>query len=356
MKVVFDKVAIPSWNMISVLDGSFSESELANFLAENWVNFECHRCPKWPGDCIYAERNEKRPERPKEKRCGVGVVFLENAVKHLFRSGGLSDKKNHSNIIHCLYHLCVFAMKSEKRTAYIRNPLYSLTDPDEYFKYALGDIINLREHLNKAAYFGRISKLPVKGELLVLVEGETEQFFLQKYLDLSSLFHGAISVETYKGSGNVELSRLPLLIESKTEQGYACFLQGDLDGKKENQKVNKIISKTALLQENVFFFTFDFESSLPPEWVWGALKNVTEIDIGIGVGESEFVDSLRPGKSISENLKELYGVNITPLKMRMVKYFVFRYLQLEMGLERDTIMNYEIGLFMRKINKSQCGV
>ncbi len=90
---------------------------------------------------------------------------------------------------------------------------------------------------------------------VLFVEGESEEIFSNFFLD--------IEIVNYQGEGRLQYKKIEYTIKQYQDKGYKVYIQADKDGKKENQNVGSIISKSLVEQDNIFCFKYDFETSIP---------------------------------------------------------------------------------------------
>jgi hypothetical protein len=293
------------------LIGVHTAQSLTNCMVEEWVPYlECHQCGR--GDyCKYRRPSRFRADRFEEIRCGVAVDVLSNFVKHTFDLLEGIPTEAIQGYLDGAYYLQRFVLESERITG-------SLIDQDmlkwysHYVPMAFGNVISLREHLNKAA--GCFQGLPwlrsLKG--ILLVEGPSEKAFLDKLKESHLASHLYLKVETYGGGGNRRAKRIQMLLDQYMSLGYVVYIQGDADGKYADI-FDGLVIKGSVRAENTFVFQNDFESAIPLQILHMALKNLGALR---KIDFQDFASAVSQKKgSIAVILKDAFDLDIVPLKV-----------------------------------------
>ena len=193
---------------------------------------------------------------------------------------------------------------------------YMLEDLQPYTKLVPCSMTNLREELNKLAT--SLKHIPdfYNQTKVLLVEGETEGAFLEKLRESHALPFVWLIVEVYKGQGNRRPARLQMLFDKYQREGYKVYIQGDADGR-ETDLFSDLVQKCHLSKTQTFLFRYDFETAIPSEILYVALRELGELQ---GVEEQEFKQRYTEHTgSVNSLLRDFYKVNINSFKIQLAE-------------------------------------
>lgn len=250
-------------------DGRYSLGELLALLVKGWLPYwECHKCGRF-ATCPHVERVETNPDRARDIQCGVAKLALRNFLKASWKKLEGFDVGEKQRFIDGLFHWTQYVLNAEI-------DIGSYTD-DRLLSYR-GNALNRRimsyvstnrRHLERFAYYFRDLSGFAGSPFWALVEGESEKAFLERLLELRTIDHLVLGVETYSGKGNRRLKKLHL--EHLNSRGFKVVLQVDLDGKKGLEKGGFV---EYVQEQGGTFFAFqpDFESVFPAPVLHRALE------------------------------------------------------------------------------------
>jgi hypothetical protein len=237
------------------LNDSYSEEEITTLMIENWIGyFECHKCGKWDY-CKYAQKHPSNPDRSIDIQCGIAIDFITNFINTTFSLIEDLNEYQKQAYINSAYYLTEFVINTEQVIGRFTNKehiewrqeyapsLYGITTNyvDEYLKKAQKEMKNVPFFNSKRS--------------VLFVEGDSEKIFADSFLD--------IEVVNYGGESGITYTKIEYTIKQYQEKGYKVYIQADKDGKTENQRINKLISKNLVEKENIFCFNHDYETSIP---------------------------------------------------------------------------------------------
>ena len=141
-----------------------------------------------------------------------------------------------------------------------------------------------------------------------------------------------------------------MLLAKYVEQGYVIYAQGDADG--ENTNIFRGLIKAGSISEgNIFVFKYDFESSIPLDLLYVALKVMEFLE---DISEEEFETQLgNDDISVVKKLKEKFSIDIKPHKLELANT-VAQVLNHPRAIwwQNDKFMNEsELGQFLRFIQR-----
>ena len=182
---------------------------------------------------------------------------------------------------------------------------------------------------------------------LLFVEGESEEAFLKKLRESHIYPFPYLAVEVYGGCGNRRLKRIQMLLERCVKQGYTILIQGDADGR-DPEIFRNLCQMGAIAEDHSFVFRHEFESAIPPEILYQALRKLERLK-NVDYADFEKVVTTRDA-SVLKVLSDKFGIDVNPLKLRLaeaVGEIVNR--QLLTFWHNDEIMATELGRFLKFI-------
>ena len=295
------------------LDGNLDAQTLAYKLIDEWIPFfECKKCGR-ADYCKYTQTDKYRSGRLADIRCGIIVEAITNFVRHTFPLLEKMTTEQVQAYLDGAFHLEKFLYNAEQATGWFINDGI-LQFFGEYAPRYFGYVINLREDLNKAASEFRILPDFASNKALLFVEGETEEVFLKKLRESRMAWFYYLAVEVYGGCGNRDTKRIQMLLESRVNQGYNIFIQGDADGK-DSEIFLDLCEKGAITKEHSFVFRHDFESAIPPEILYQALRTLGKLENVEYVDFEKIVTS--ENTSVVNLLNEKFHINIKRKRLKI---------------------------------------
>jgi len=293
------------------LEGNLDANALAAKFIEEWIPYyECEKCGRHDY-CKYTQPDEYIPKRLAEIKCGVIVNAMTNFVRHTFPLLEKMDVEQIQAYLDGAFYLEQFLYEAEQTTGmFIDDAILKFFG--DYAPTLFGRATHLREHLNSAA--SEFKKLPdfASKKGVLFVEGWAEKTFLDKLRESHSTWFLDLTVEVYEGRSNRRPNRIQMLLERYVKQGYVIYIQGDADGK-DAEQFPALIKKGAVKSEHTFVFHHDFESAIPPNIFYRALRHLGELE-GIDYAQFEKVVSSED-KSVVKLMLDSLGLNIESLKL-----------------------------------------
>jgi hypothetical protein len=248
-------------------------------------------------------------------RCGVIVEAVTNLVQYTFP---LLEKMSTDQVqayLDAVFHLEQFLFGAEQTIGMCidKDMLQFLGDSaPRYF----GHVTHLREHLNKAASeFRRLADF-ASNRAVLFVEGQAEKAFLGKLRESRMAWFLFFEVEVYEGRGNVRPKRIQMLLDSRVKQGYTIYIQGDADGKGKDG-FRTLCQRGSISEERSFLFAYDFETAIPPDILYQALRKLGQL-VGVDCGAFETAVASGTG-SVVELLTDRFQIDVGPLKVRLAE-------------------------------------
>lgn len=294
------------------LSGSFNADQLGNHLVSEWVAYiECHHCPR-SETCKYTKPHPKWDWKKQEIQCGVKSEVIKNFIKLSFPYLVKGDMMVKKHLLSAAYYLADFALTAETQVGILIDPDW-LKWLGNYAPSFFGQVVHLREILNKAAQ--DLSHVPgiYDRKPILLVEGQSEKVFLEKLRESHLAWFTDLRIEVYGGNGNRHPKRIQMRLDKYVEDGYVCFMEGDADGKQKDV-FDKLLKQGTVKKENVFQFAHDFETSIPPYILLKALNNLGHLE---KIDNNEFEQIIDCSQSSCKLIKEKYGLDIDPLKIEL---------------------------------------
>jgi hypothetical protein len=292
------------------LDETFSSTQLADMFIESWVRYlECHKCGR-SDYCKFTKPNPYGSGKPfAEIQCGVVASVIRNYVQAVFPLLRSMPKEELQAFIDGSYHLVEFVYDIEIRIGHmIDEGVIEWMGKPEYRVFFFGNLQSLRKNLDQFAHHMALIEVFGAKRTLILVEGASEQIFLEALRRGGLLWFSEREVQSYHGKGNKKTANLALLVARLRAQGYEVFLQGDCDGVAKD--IFGHLVKAGLLQvDNQFAFLVDFETAFPAEILYQALTAMGFLD---GVSSEDFlltVASRPPDESVLEIIRKKYLIS-----------------------------------------------
>jgi len=249
-----DLVLLNRYSDAVPLSDLYDEKEIISLMVEYWIPlFECHKCGKWDY-CKYIERHPIYPDKSVEIQCGVAIDFITNFINTTFSLIETLSKEQKQSYLNSAYYMTCFSQSSEQLIGNYINKDY-LEGWGKYAPSLYGYSKSTMDFLTQA--HKEMKNVPFfnSKKSVLFVEGESEEIFANRFLD--------IEVENYGGEGRIQYDKIEYLFKKYLDRGYKIFIQADKDGKVTNQRINKIILKGLIPKDNIFCFTYDFETALP---------------------------------------------------------------------------------------------
>jgi hypothetical protein len=141
---------------------------------------------------------------------------------------------------------------------------------------------------------------------VLLVEGETEQAFLDELRKSHSSWFLDLNVDVYGGNANRKPGKVKMLFDRYARQGYSIFMVGDADGK-NTDIFERLVDDGLVTRGNTFRFCYDFESSIP----LGLLHHVlVSLGLIVSVPVERFREILEPRtSSVLSRLKNGFSLD-----------------------------------------------
>jgi len=271
----FNNVSIPDSMGFSKIkiNGTFDPDELALKLTEEWAYWvDCDRkCPR-VNICEFTEPHPYHKEKHKEKYCGFMQAFIQNFIGSTFRILKSLEEIQYENYFNGLFQLVEFAYQTETLFSISTNKM-SIEWWGEYASSIFTTIATLRNYLNATCESWKyIEGINVSSGVL-FVEGISEKIFIDKIAQSGFADFLGISVKSYDGSANRRPGRITMLIKDLQEKGYTVYIQGDNDGKSVDI-FQDLKTKLGIDDDRTFSFKHDFESSIPPQFLYIVLDNL----------------------------------------------------------------------------------
>lgn len=313
-KATFDNALVRDLYGIKIngcVNGVFTAEELGDLLVVNWVEYsECHKCSRVKScEDIFCYDGVVQ-----NSRCGVKSRFIKNFVELSFYSYIGASRLAQEKLLSATYYLSEFVYFSEIAIGCtLDKGSFEFGGDFSEARAIANGLIHLREYLNLAAqdlsgFIGLYSK-----KAILLVEGEAEKIFLERLKWSHSLWFLDLRIEVYGGYGNSSVNRVEMNVRRYVESGYSCYMQGDKDGKNEHQNFNKLIKTGAVVERDLFVFSYDFETAIPAELLLGALHNIKLLlDVDLECFNSAVSES---NSSICKAMKYAFGFDIEPYKV-----------------------------------------
>lgn len=255
MEISLNEIKLKSNFKDVELSGVYTKETLISKMSSEWIPLmECHKCGK-SDYCKYAEKHDINPDKKAEIQCGVAKDFIENFIDKTFDSIEELDDYGKQSYLNSAYYLSQYVQSSEGSIGTLINKdfidYYGNLAPSLYGFTAI-----TLDYLNKAHEEMKNVEIFNSKRSIILVEGKTEQTFVNVFSD--------IHVLNYEGKDRLDYSKIEFIVRKYKKEGYDVFLQADLDGGTiEESHIKFIISKKLIEERNIFSFKHDFETAVP---------------------------------------------------------------------------------------------
>jgi len=317
----------------------YNKDSLIEIMIDNWIPYmECHKCGK-SDYCKYTKPHEVNPNKKAEIKCGVARNFIINFVNITFDRVKNLDITKKQAYLDTAFYLSQYVLSSEISIGTLINKDY-LSAWGSYAPALYGFSKQTLDYLNKSHRKMKEIDIFKSKKNIILVEGFSEEIFIESFTDLE--------VINYEGKGRIDFNKIEFLVKEYQDQGYEVYLQSDLDGKKENQKINKIIKKGLIKKENIFLFEHDFETAIPLKIFYNILKdnNLIKDDF------EDFKKDINLSRGIVKHVQNKYGIDVNKRTVATEISLILHKLQDRKNLYEDKdFVNTEIGKFWNFINK-----
>ncbi|MGD9809269.1 MAG: hypothetical protein AB7E76_02990 [Deferribacterales bacterium] len=245
-----------------VFNGIYTCQQISDILVENLVSYtECHQCPMH-SLCPYPIPHPANKYRCKDIKCVIEIKHINNYTKQIFDTLISCNDTEKPKLLQSIINIW-------KQTVASITFIGTLNDDDllswhgPYAARAITSIVHSRDNLNLLSKILENHPNLHHKKTYLFVEGESEHAFFKTIAKSKSFSFSDIEIKSYKGAGQLK-KLIRMLFDDKVEQGYAVFLQGDLDGKHEiPAHINQLMDSGLI--HDFFLFKHDFESAFPPE-------------------------------------------------------------------------------------------
>lgn len=265
----------------------------------------------WRSDyCKFTVPHKYVAHKFQDIQCGVVVKVIENFIDQTFELLRDYNQNQLQKYFNGLYYFQKFIYQTELETGMFldKNMLdwYRDYSPKNY-----GHILYVRHYLDELGKNFRSLKEFGATKGILMVEGKTEEIFINRLISNGDFSSKQFVVQSYDGKNNKSEKKIKILIEKNREVGYEIYIQGDKDGQDVDFFQNHIKSK--LLKEgHTFQFTYDFETAIPKGLLYGVLNTLKIIDCNIG----EFTQKVsKKEQSINKTLLEEFHLNLDKHKV-----------------------------------------
>jgi len=316
-----------------VLNDNYNQEEIIQLMIKNWIGyFECHKCGKWDY-CKYTQKHPANPDRSIDIRCGIAIDFITNFINTTFSFIEDLNEYQKQAYLNTAYYLTKFVINTEQVIGCFTNKEH-IDRWGEYAPSLYGVNTNyIDEFLKKAQKEMKNVPFLNSKRSVLFVEGESEEIFGNFFLD--------IEVVNYRGAGGITYAKIEYTIKQYQDKGYKVYIQADKDGK-ENNKVNKIITKKLVDKDNIFCFKYDFETSIPLHILF---KLSNEIEL-FSKDYDDFKNGYDGKIGIVKYIETKYKISINKPKLsqRICEYIDMSSKQTNLYYD-ETFLNTEIGQF-----------
>lgn len=297
------------------LRGSYTAFSLADKMVAEWVPyFECHQCGRFDY-CKFVERLPQNPHRARDIKCGVAVTAIRTLVARSFRLLVAADASTRQHFLDGAFHFFNFVYRAEVQIGnFLDDDILDWWD--SYAPATFGQLTSLRGHLDAVAYhLGQLEAFGAR-DSVILVEGWSEKKFIERLKYSRLAWFLPLNVRVYAGRGNRRPGRIELLLKEHCDKGYTVYLQGDADGK-GGDPFSQLVVRGLVNRAHTFVFTQDFESAIPPSFLYDALHAIGEVD---AIDRLEFlaVAAAGPG-SIIERLRTRLDLELEDVKVPLAE-------------------------------------
>lgn len=298
------------------LAGELTADQLASKLVDFWVPYvTCSRKCSRSDYCrhVYTEEGQRFPTV--EVRCGVCAEALRGFIRVHFSEFRELDRRQKELFLDAAYHLAAFVGHAEFGIGFCSD-LETVEWWGEAAPLLFSNLIKSRDSLNRAATAMRELPFLMSLQHVLLVEGKSEKAFLET-LKRSHLAHLLrVEVESYDGKSNKRARRIEMLLQKYETDGYRVFLQGDADGANPKDVFSALIRKGLVSEEQVFAFSYDFETAVPTRLLFEGLRSLGYLGDVDPEAFSEDVKRLTQG-SVLPVLREVFKIPIESCKTEL---------------------------------------
>jgi len=298
------------------LAGELTADQLANKLVDFWVPYvTCSRKCSRSDYCrhVYTEDGQRFPTA--EVQCGVCAEALRGFIRvHFSEFRGLARRQKELFLDAACY-LTAFVGHAEFGIGFCSDP-ETVEWWGEAAPLLFSNLIKSRDPLNRAASAMRELPFLMSLQHVLLVEGKSEKAFLEA-LKRSHLAHLLrVAVESYDGKSNKRARRIEMLLQKYETDGYKVFLQGDADGKDPRDVFSDLIRKGLATEEQVFVFSYDFETAVPTRLLFEGLRNLGYLR---DVGPEAFLEAVKRSSqgSILPVLRDAFSIPVDACKAEL---------------------------------------
>ncbi len=198
------------------------------------------------------KKHPANPDRSIDIRCGIAIDFITNFINTTFSLIEDLNEYQKQAYLNSAYYLTEFVINTEQVIGRFTNKEH-INGWENYAPSLYGINTNyIDEFLKKAQKEMKNVPFFNSKRSVLFVEGESEEIFGNFFLD--------IEVVNYGGEGGITYTKIEYTIKQYQDKGYKVYIQADKDGKEENNKVKKIISKRLVDKDNIFCFRYDFKN------------------------------------------------------------------------------------------------
>lgn len=246
------------------IDNTIDLVSLTPLMVDEWVpHQDCIKCGR-NDYCKYAIRRPDDYHNFEYIKCGVVSKFIEQYAL-LANTAYIEFNDNEKNeFLTSFYLLSKFVFEAESLIGLFQqdnfvSELYDgLLGPQ-----IIGSVADIRHLLNDAcSHLQHVTSLSSQ-RIMLLVEGQSEKDFVEKFASLNSPYFDRIVVESYDGDANKKKGKLHLLLNYFKNKGYKVIIQIDCDGKfsANNFGLQSYINSNLITENDIYEFTYDLESS-----------------------------------------------------------------------------------------------
>ncbi len=321
------------------LSGTYCKESLIKIMIDKWISYmECHKCGK-SDYCKYTEPHGANPNKKAEIKCGVARDFIINFVNTTFNLVKDLDNTQKQAYLNAAYYFTEYVQSAEINIGTFINKDY-LSGWGSYAPTLYGFSKQTLDYLNKSHREMKHIDIFNSKKNVILVEGFSEKIFVENFTDLE--------VINYEGKGRIDFSKIEFLVKEYHDKGYEVYLQSDLDGKNENQKINRIIKEGLIKEENIFQFKHDFETAIPPKLFYNILQDNELIEDDF----EDFKKNANLSQGIVKHVKNKYGVDVNKRMVATEISLMIHKLKYRKNLYEDQdFLNTEIGKFWNFVSR-----
>ncbi len=309
-KLLISKFVVPiddalSRETILIPDGAYSLDDILAFLVDRWIPIlHCRECSRFTY-CKFSQRDSTRFPIDWGQQCGVVVSALDNVLRVYWERLLISSGEQLSDFFSALFHFVNFLWKIELTVGDLSNSEGAKVRGESTVRWNVEYLMHLRYELDSLSFGFRDFVSAGSISIWLLVEGQSEQTFLQRLIDRRFFPSSIYGVNYYGGKSNATSTRLKQLTANLTKRGYRILLQGDADRSKK-KPFQDIIKAQVISEDDLFTFSRDFESSFPAPLLKSAFEKLGH-DLNL-----DWLDSIvaNPDARVIPCVKQKIGQNI----------------------------------------------